>query len=127
MGMILTPYFWSMPSTEAITTLAQSVSGMKPILTSFFSGASEPAAHTPWWPSVENSAVAPAFWMKSRRFGCCGALGSAGSCSTPDLDEGKTKRRPSFICVQQTENGRRCPVQAPLGPGCRAAIGPAMA
>jgi hypothetical protein len=36
--MILTPYFWSMPSTEAMTTLAQSVSGMKPILTSFFSG-----------------------------------------------------------------------------------------
>jgi hypothetical protein len=72
MGMILTPYFWSMPSTEAITTLAQSVRGMKPILTSFFSGASEPAAHTPWWPSVENKAVAPAFWMKSRRAGAAG-------------------------------------------------------
>jgi hypothetical protein len=40
--MILTPYFLSKPSTEAITTEAQSVSGMKPIFTSFFSGASEP-------------------------------------------------------------------------------------
>src|SRR3989344_6069361 len=45
-GMIVTPYFLSKPSTEAITTLAQSVSGMKPILTSFFSGASEPWACT---------------------------------------------------------------------------------
>jgi hypothetical protein len=44
--MILTPYFWSMPSTEAITTLAQSVSGMKPILTSFFSARRSPAAYT---------------------------------------------------------------------------------
>jgi hypothetical protein len=33
-----------MPSTEAITTLAQSVSGMKPIFTSVFSGLSEPWA-----------------------------------------------------------------------------------
>jgi hypothetical protein len=44
LGMIFTPYFWSIPSTEAITMLAQSVSGMKPIFTSFFSGASEPCA-----------------------------------------------------------------------------------
>jgi hypothetical protein len=44
-GTILTPYFLSKPSTEAITTLAQSVSGMKPILTSSFSGLSEPWAH----------------------------------------------------------------------------------
>jgi hypothetical protein len=42
LGTIFTPYFLSMPSTEAITTLAQSVSGMKPILTSSFSGLSEP-------------------------------------------------------------------------------------
>ena len=42
--MIFTPYFLSKPSTEAITTDAQSVSGMKPILTSSFSGLSEPAA-----------------------------------------------------------------------------------
>src|SRR3990172_10795468 len=42
--MILTPYFLSKPRLDAITTLAQSVSGMKPILTSFFSGASDPAA-----------------------------------------------------------------------------------
>ncbi len=43
---MVTPYFLSKPSTEAMTTLAQSVSGMKPILTSFFSGASEPWACT---------------------------------------------------------------------------------
>src|SRR6266852_3289489 len=39
------PYFLSKPSTDAMTTEAQSVSGIKPILTSDFSGASEPAAH----------------------------------------------------------------------------------
>ena len=44
-GMILMPYFLSNPITDAMTTDAQSVSGMKPIFTSFFSGASEPAAH----------------------------------------------------------------------------------
>ena len=38
------PYFLSKPISDAITTLAQSVSGINPILTSFFSGASEPAA-----------------------------------------------------------------------------------
>src|SRR5690606_10378490 len=43
-GMILTPCFLSKPMTEAMTTEAQSVSGMKPIFTSAFSGASEPAA-----------------------------------------------------------------------------------
>src|SRR5947199_9413350 len=42
------PYFSSNFITEAITTDAQSVSGMKPTLTSFFSGASEPAAHAVW-------------------------------------------------------------------------------
>ncbi|MNN94772.1 hypothetical protein D3C81_2134570 [compost metagenome] len=52
LGTIFTPYFWSNPSTDAMTTLAQSVSGMKPIFTSFFSGASDPAAQAPWCPSV---------------------------------------------------------------------------
>ena len=46
-GVILMPYFLSNSITEAITTDAQSVSGMKPIFTSFFSGASEPAAQAP--------------------------------------------------------------------------------
>jgi hypothetical protein len=51
-----------------MTTLAQSVRGIKPILTSVFSGASEPAAHTPLWPRVEKKvAVAAPFLMKSRR------------------------------------------------------------
>src|SRR3990167_6773755 len=45
-GMILTPYFLSKPNTEAITMEAQSVRGMKPILTSSSSGLSEPAAQT---------------------------------------------------------------------------------
>src|SRR5688500_3106034 len=41
---MVTPYFLSKPFTLAITTEAQSVRGMKPTFTSFFSGASEPAA-----------------------------------------------------------------------------------
>src|SRR3982074_25280 len=41
------PYFLSNSITAAITTDEQSVSGMKPIFTSFFSGASEPAAQAP--------------------------------------------------------------------------------
>src|SRR5258706_506466 len=45
--MILMPYFLSNSITEAITTDEQSVSGMKPIFTSFFSGASDPAAQAP--------------------------------------------------------------------------------
>jgi hypothetical protein len=45
--MILMPCFSSNFSTEAITTEAQSVSGVKPMRTSFFSGASEPAAQAP--------------------------------------------------------------------------------
>jgi hypothetical protein len=48
LGTILMPYFLSNSITEAITTDAQSVSGMKPIFNSVFSGASEPAAHAPW-------------------------------------------------------------------------------
>ena len=43
-GTILMPYFLSKPSAAAITTDAQSVSGMKPMRTSSFSGLSEPAA-----------------------------------------------------------------------------------
>ena len=46
-GMILMPYFSSNFSTDAIITDAQSVRGMKPMRTSFFSGASEPAAQAP--------------------------------------------------------------------------------
>ena len=45
-GTILIPYFLSNSITEAITTEEQSVRGMKPMRTSFFSGASEPAAQT---------------------------------------------------------------------------------
>ena len=46
-SVMVTPCFLSRPSAEAITTDAQSVSGMKPIFTSVFSGASVPAAQAP--------------------------------------------------------------------------------
>ncbi|MNS89040.1 hypothetical protein D3C72_1230390 [compost metagenome] len=61
-GVIFTPYFLSMPSTDAITTDAQSVSGMKPIFTSVFSGASVPAAQAPARTSgsTSDSRLAPA-------------------------------------------------------------------
>src|SRR4051812_43605235 len=62
------PYFLSNSITEAITTEEQSVSGMKPILTSFFSGASEPAAHAPTRTASGTmlmSPAAPAFFRKS--------------------------------------------------------------
>ena len=66
---------------SAITTLAQSVSGMKPIRTSSFSGLSEPAAQTPPWPSVAKK-VAPAvaavlFFRNSRREAPAAAWGSS--------------------------------------------------
>ena len=68
-GMILTPYFLSKPSTDAITTEAQSVSGMKPILTSSFSGLSEPCAQTalrsPGRRPDVPTAAAP--WIRVRR------------------------------------------------------------
>jgi len=63
--MMVTPYFLSMPSTEAITTEAQSVKGIKPILTSFFSGASEPWAYT-----------------TARRAGLMPTAPTAAACST---------------------------------------------
>src|SRR5450830_2116351 len=66
LGMILMPYFLSKPNTEAITTEAQSVRGMKPILTSSFSGLSEPPAHTPPLASPVRVAPAPAFRMVRR-------------------------------------------------------------
>ncbi len=73
LGTIFTPYFLSMPSTEAITTLAQSVSGMKPILTSSFSGLSEPWAQT--------------------------AARSAGSIPTAPMAAAcSTRRRLSLVC-----------------------------
>jgi len=46
LGCSVRPYFLSKPFTEAMTTGAQSVSGINPTRTVAFSGASEPAAHT---------------------------------------------------------------------------------
>jgi len=65
LGTMVTPCFLSKPSTEAITTLAQSVSGMKPIFTSFFSGASEPWA-----------------WTSARSAGQIPTAPTAAACST---------------------------------------------
>src|SRR3954470_187486 len=61
------PYFLSNSITEAITTEEQSVSGMKPIFTSFFSGASDPAAHAPTRTASGTmlSPAAPAFFRNS--------------------------------------------------------------
>ena len=76
-GTILMPYFSSNFMTEAITTEAQSVSGMKPILTSFSSGASEPPAHAAERVSFGTMgmipaapSIAPVFFMKSLRLFC---------------------------------------------------------
>ena len=60
------PYFLSKPSTDAITTEAQSVRGMKPTLTSSFSGLSEPAANTPPLARPVSDALAPALRMLRR-------------------------------------------------------------
>ncbi len=72
------PYFLSNPFTEAITTDAQSVSGMKPMLRLGFSGASEPAAHAPWRTPGGTMAMRTAatespvvFFMKSRLLWSC--------------------------------------------------------
>ena len=65
------PYFLSNSITEAMTTEEQSVSGMKPIFTSFFSGASEPCAHAPVRTASGTmlmSPVAPAAFRNSRFF-----------------------------------------------------------
>ena len=58
--------------TAAMTTEEQSVSGMKPMRTSFFSGASEPAAQAPLLAPGGTrlmSAAPPATCRKSRREG----------------------------------------------------------
>ncbi len=80
LGTILMPYFLSNSITDATTTDEQSVSGMKPTFTSFFSGASEPAAQA----AVRTASgtrvmieTAPAFLRKSRRSGA--GLRSSGS------------------------------------------------
>ena len=65
------PYFLSNSITDATTTDAQSVSGMKPTFTSFFSGASEPCAHAPARIAGSTSVInAPAADAPSRRRRC---------------------------------------------------------
>jgi hypothetical protein len=66
--MILIPYFLSNSMTDAMTTDAQSVSGMKPIFTSFLSGASDPCAHAPARIAGSTSVIsAPAAEAPSKR------------------------------------------------------------
>src|SRR3989442_9338915 len=64
------PYFPSNSITDAMTTEEQSVSGIKPIFTSVFSGASDPAAQAALRTAVGTRLMipaAPAFLMKLRR------------------------------------------------------------
>jgi hypothetical protein len=51
-GMILMPYFSSNFCTAAMTTDEQSVSGMKPMRTSFFSGCASELRRPPIAPQV---------------------------------------------------------------------------
>jgi len=68
LGTILIPYFLSNSMTDAMTTDAQSVSGMNPTFTSFFSGASEPCAHAPARIAGSTSVIsAPAADAPSKR------------------------------------------------------------
>jgi hypothetical protein len=117
--MILMPYFLSNAFTAAITTEAQSVSGMKPIRTSFFSGASEPAAQAP--PArkpgtpggtMPISAAPPTasevFLRKSRRVIPESMSLSSMSCSTfPKKWASHPRRR-----GEDSANGRPCPKSA---------------
>src|SRR5216683_1781132 len=70
LGTIFMPYFLSNSTTDAMTTEEQSVSGIKPIFNSFFSGASEPAAHAALLTAAGTRLMiptAPARLRKSRR------------------------------------------------------------
>ena len=130
LGIILMPYFSSNFITEAITTDAQSVSGIKPILTSFFSGASEPAAQAALRVpngTIDISAAPPVmsadFLSKSRRSALTTAAPSRGldlsdmviswligSCDLQKIrpikngDPNPAKKNPRGL-------GRRCPVK----------------
>jgi hypothetical protein len=84
-GVMVSPYFLSKPLSAAITTGAQSVSGMKPILRSGFSGASEPAAQAALrigagtrFSSAAAPVVASAPRSRLRRAGLTGASAVAG-------------------------------------------------
>ena len=90
--MILTPYFLSMPSTEAITTLAQSVSGMKPIFTSSFSGLSEPAAHTALRRAGEMPTAPTAAACSTLRRESLVFSRSVITCSSPTTGKFKNKK-----------------------------------
>ena len=102
-GTILTPYFLSKPSTEAITTEAQSVSGMKPMRTSSFSGLSEPCG-------VDGALQAG---HEARGAGGGGGLdeGSAAHEDLPCRSSGSwrvadvqvEKKRPHVVCPREAE------------------------
>src|SRR5262245_38513003 len=115
--MILMPYFSSNFCTLAMTTEEQSVSGMKPILTSFFSGASEPAAQAAERTQGGTSPIKPApvvasvaVLMKSRReFSTTTFL--SFTIDLPDVQKlGEKKRRRRGLPVGRHTPGHRCPV-----------------
>ena len=103
--MILTPYFLSKPSTEAITTEAQSVSGMKPILTSSFSGLSEPCAQTavrrPGSRPEAPTAAAP--WIRVRRLRSNFGEGSVFISASRWLTESGATSTPHARCGRDVD------------------------
>src|SRR3989338_3203892 len=99
-GMILTPYFLSKPSTEAMRTEAQSVSGMKPIFASASSGLSEPAAQTAdWSPGTAPTALAAAALFKMVRR----VIFRSWVFMVQDFPFGQTKKVPTAVQAHHTD------------------------
>ena len=100
------PYFLSNSITEAMTTEEQSVSGMKPILISFFSGASDPAAQAPVRTAFGTRLMSPAAVACLRNLRRLPPTGSFISIS-------KIKRRSR---TNRSSGPRRTPLFGPGAP-----------
>jgi hypothetical protein len=105
------PYFWSNFISDAMTTDAQSVNGMNPTFNSFFSGASEPAAHaalrTPGGTIASNDAPVVIF---SNRLRCHDGVvdGVAAVQSTPVAGGGtKLAERSSSVIRNLTRKNKK--------------------
>jgi len=124
LGVILMPYFLSRPSVDAITTDAQSVSGMKPILTSGFSGASEPAAHAPLRTSGSTSVItlAPAMVASARRRPWQAGAAFAAAVSLARWGF-RTLRREGMRYAPEREKASRSPARTPGQEGQRSGRG----
>src|SRR4030095_284586 len=99
--------------TDAMTTAAQSVSGMKPTFTSFFSGASEPCAHAPARIAGSTRLIsAPAADAPSKRRFDAETASAAGTESVwIERWRGRRISRIAFprrSSVQQNKKRRRC-------------------